>query len=277
MRTEQRMSGDRTRVAGGSRAGARRIAVVAGALALLGAAEARAAEAAEAASPSAGDPWEGFNRSMYRFGMGLDRVTTRPLAHAYMGVTTPPVRRGVHNVLQNLRAPMIFINDVLQLRPQRAGRTAGRFLANSTLGVGGIFDVAARDGQPHRDNDFGATLAHYGVGSGPYLFVPLLGPSNVRDLTGFTVDFFADPVFEIRYHGSGTVNLTRTTLGVMDRRAAVDADLEAVQRTAADPYATIRSVYNQQRAAELTGGESAVEDLPDIPAVDPAPSPPVAN
>jgi phospholipid-binding lipoprotein MlaA len=222
------------------------------------------AEAA-AASPGAGDPWEPFNRSMYRFGMGLDHAVARPLAHGYMSVTPPPARRGIHNVLQNLDEPVVFLNDLLQLRPNRAARTAGRFLANSTLGLAGLFDIAAKNGHPRKANDFGATLAHYGVGAGPYLFVPLLGPSNVRDLTGRGVDFVADPFWYARYDGARAVNYTRTGVGLLDQRASVDADLEAVQRTAADPYATIRSVYNQHRAAELSDGRSAIENLPDIP------------
>jgi phospholipid-binding lipoprotein MlaA len=210
---------------------------------------------------------------MYSIGMALDHAFVRPLAKAYLHVTSAPVRDHVHNVVQNLDEPLVFVNDVLQLRPRRAGRTLGRFFANSTLGLGGIFDIAAQDGAPQRDNDFGATLAHYGVGPGPYLFVPLLGPSTVRDLAGRGVDFAADPVKYVRFRHATAVDLTRTVVSALDERARIDADLDSVQATAADPYATVRSVYRQKRAADLSGGQSALDSLPDLPADTPAEAP----
>jgi phospholipid-binding lipoprotein MlaA len=239
----------------------------------LTAPQAAAKSTVDATSPSAGDPWEKFNRSMFRFGMAIDHAFVRPVAKAYLHLTNQPVRDHIHNVIQNLDQPVVFVNDVLQLRPRRAGRTLGRFFANSTLGLAGIFDIAARDGLPQRDNDFGATLAHYGVGPGPYLFLPLLGPSTVRDLTGHGVDFVADPVIYVRFHGDTAFDIARTAVGALDDRARIDADLDSVQATAADPYAAIRSIYRQKRAADLSGGQSAFDTLPDLPADPPAEAP----
>jgi phospholipid-binding lipoprotein MlaA len=233
----------------------------------------RPGASADAASPAAGDPYEGFNRSMFKLGMSLDRAIARPIAHAYIRAFSPTVRNGVHNVLQNLDEPLVFMNDVLQVRPSRAARTVGRFATNSTLGFAGIVDVAAKNGLPPQDNDFGATLAHYGIGSGPYLFVPLLGPSDARDLTGGVVDFFSDPVKYVRFKGDTAFDLTRTAVGAVDSRASVDSAMNALDTSAADPYATVRSVYRQKRAADLSGGKSTIESLPDLPEEEPSPAP----
>jgi phospholipid-binding lipoprotein MlaA len=230
----------------------------------------RAAAGAEAA----GDPLEGFNRLMFRLGGRLDRMIARPVANGYRRLTPGPVRRAAHNLLQNLGEPVVFANDVLQLRPARAARTAARFVSNSTIGVAGMFDVAAKAGLPPRDNDFGATLARYGVGPGPYLFLPLLGPTTARDLAGRGVDIAADPLTWASFRGVQTADLARTGLSLADARLDAEADLTTLGVGAADPYATVRSVYRQARAAELRGGGPELEPLPDLPPEAPSGEPP---
>jgi phospholipid-binding lipoprotein MlaA len=226
------------------------------------------------ASPSDGDPLEQFNRSLFRIGMSIDRGIERPLAHAYLHLTNRGTRKAVHNVLNNLDEPVVFINDVLQVRPRRAGRSAVRFVTNSTVGVAGIIDLASKAGLERQDNDFGATLYRYGFGSGPYLFVPVLGPTTLRDLAGNAVDLFIDPFNQAVYSGSGTVEATRTGVSFVDARSRADSDLALLDTSAADPYATVRSIYHQRRAAELTGDEAAIGSLPDLP--DDIPDAPVA-
>ena len=138
------------------------------------------------------DPAEPTNRFFYRVNDGLDTYVLAPIARGYRYAVPGAVRRPVQNVLANLSSPIIFANDVLQTRPRRAGDTLMRFLINSTAGVGGLFDVASRGGVPKHDQDFGLTLGHYGVPSGPYLVLPLFGPSTVRDAVGFGIVCRAD-------------------------------------------------------------------------------------
>ena len=140
------------------------------------------------------DPLEPMNRYFFEVNYGLDELLIKPVAAWYNLILPAPVEQGVHNFLVNLNSPVIFANDAMQGNGPRAGITAKRFLINSTLGVAGIFDVAANWwGLKHHDEDFGQTLAVWGVGEGPYLVAPVLGPSNPRDLTGVAVDGVMDP------------------------------------------------------------------------------------
>lgn len=197
------------------------------------------------------DPAEPFNRAMYDVNQAVDRAVLRPVARGYRSVVPAPVRTGVRNVLSNLRSPVVLLNDALQGETQRFGTTLGRFLLNTTLGVGGIFDVARDLGLPPHSEDFGQTLAVAGVGEGPYLFVPLLGPSNPRDLVGFVAGILADPLTWITYGGSGTVSGVRAGATVVDTRESVLDPLDDVERTSLDPYATLRSAYRQRRARDI--------------------------
>ncbi len=199
------------------------------------------------------DPAEPTNRAMLRVHEGIDTVLLRPAAEFYRVVTPPPVRTGIRNVLGNLRSPVILLNDMLQGQPRRAGDTLGRFVINSTLGLGGIFDVAADHfGVPGHSEDFGQTLAVWGVGEGPYMFIPVLGPTNPRDLLGFGVDIVTNP---FTWLGQGPeVNAllwARTGMTVVDTREGVMDTLDDVYRTSLDPYATLRSGYRQRRQAEI--------------------------
>ncbi|WP_426958818.1 MlaA family lipoprotein [Muricoccus radiodurans] len=207
------------------------------------------------------DPLEPFNRAMYDVHQAIDTVVLRPVAVAYREVVPPPVRTGVRNVLANLRSPVILINDALQGETQRFGTTLGRFLLNSTLGVGGIFDVAAEFGLPPHTEDFGQTFAVAGIEEGPYLFLPILGPSNPRDLLGFAAGIAADPLTWLTFNSpdlANTLSYIRAGATVVSTRESLLDPLDEVQRTSLDPYATLRSAYRQQRAREIANTPSAV-------------------
>jgi len=199
------------------------------------------------------DPLEPTNRVFYAINDGIDTVILKPAAQAYRYVLPSEVRTGVSNVLSNLNTPVRLGNDMLQGKSRRAGDTTMRFLINSTVGVLGVFDVAKDWGYPAHDSDFGLTLANWGVPDGPFLFLPVLGPSGPRDATGFAVDRVADP---FNWVGQGTavtaIGWTRFGVNALSQREAVLDTIDQVKRTALDPYATFRSLYRQYRASQLT-------------------------
>lgn len=199
------------------------------------------------------DPLEPTNRVFYKINNGIDTVFLRPVAQAYRAVVPEPVRTGIHNVLDNMGAPVRATNDALQGKPRRTGDTTMRFFINSTAGVGGIFDVAKKLGYPPHDTDFALTLANWDVPEGPYLYLPVLGPSSPRDATGFAADMALDPFTWI---GQGTTAHTigswsRTGMNALDQRTAFLDAIDNVKKTALDPYATFRSLYRQNRVGKL--------------------------
>ncbi len=198
-----------------------------------------------------GDPAEGVNRAFFSVHQVLDRYLFRPVALAYKAVIPKIVRRGVRHVISNLTEPVVFVNDVLQLKPKRAVRTFTRFAVNSSLGIGGVLDVAKAGYLPHRPNGFGDTLGRYGVGPGPYLFIPLIGPSDLRDLIGGQADGLVLPVAVGYPFDSSEYIIPHAVLAGLDARTEADADLKVLLGGAADPYATLRSVYLQSRVAEI--------------------------
>ena len=222
--------------------------------------------AAQAAPPPAAnvDPWEKANRDMYLVGGALDVVIIRPVSVFYKHATPRPGREGVHNLVNNLGEPVTFVNQVLQLRPKRAAGTFGRFALNSTVGVGGVFDVASGAGLPQHASSFGQTLSRYGVGSGPYLFLPVFGPSTVRDATGRLVDTFFDPINWLSFRDDAYFFASRTVLGGVDARVQADPVLRYVQKSATDPYVTLRSIYLQNAESQRNGGKLDVQALPDF-------------
>ena len=227
------------------------------------------------------DPFEGLNRRFYAIHQGIDRAILRPLALGYSHATTGGVRKALHNFVTELGEPVVFGNDVAQLRIKRAATTLGRFLINATAGVGGLFDPATKMGLPHHDNGFGTTLGRYGIAPGPYIFLPLVGPTNLRDLIGTGVDFYSDPLGRIHYHDRGDVLVGITVIGGLDERANAEADLQQIESMGADSYATLRSLYTQQRQADIRGDKPvSIEDLPNFddpgsgsPPAAPAPAP----
>ena len=210
------------------------------------------------AQPSAGDPLESFNRGSFAFNMALDRYILEPVAKGYRFVTPSFVRTGVTNFLENLKTPVTVANDLLQGEPRRATESVGRFMFNTIIGVGGLVDVGGMLGMPERHSeDFGQTLAIYGVGSGPYIMLPLLGPSNPRDLVGTVVDFAFDP---FTFFAPTSASLGRRGAVIVSFREANIETIDELQRTSLDFYAATRTLAQQLRETEIRNGAAAPLD-----------------
>ena len=226
------------------------------------------------------DPLEPFNRGMYAIHRGLDLLIFGPAARAYQAVLPAPLRKGLRNLINNLKEPGIAFNDLLQAHPARAVKTSARFVINSVAGVGGLFDIAYNAGLPHHDNGFGATAGRYGIQPGPYLFIPFIGPTSFRDLLGQAADIATDPLGWQPYR-NGEVIYARAIVDGLDQRATADAQLKAIDDMSTDPYASLRSLYEQNRASQIndaitgvTGSsEPQLQDFDDPGA---APAPPAA-
>ncbi len=216
------------------------------------------------ADEDANDPIEGFNRAMFAFNEGFYDVIMRPVSSAY-NVLPSNIRLMINSFLANLSAPIIFINDVLQGEAERAFTTLRRFVLNSTVGMAGLVDVASSVGLERHNEDFGQTLAVWGVDEGFYLVLPILGPSNPRDAIGrFIVDPLIDPVNR-QLDDTGNENWIwgRYAISAVDQFAAIKDELDQIKKTSVDYYAAIRSLYRQKRKAEISNGEEM--DLPPIP------------
>jgi phospholipid-binding lipoprotein MlaA len=220
-----------------------------------------------------GDPWERVNRVAYAIQDRLNRVLFHPLGVVFRHLAPGPLGKGVHNVLVNLSEPGAFVNDLLQARVHRAGVSAARFITNSTVGLLGIFDVAGHAGLAHQDNEFGVTLGRMGVKSGPYMYVVLMGPTTVRDLIGSGVDFFIDPLHWVRFANQSEVSYARIVVGGLDKQVMTEDQLKALLADATDPYATLRSVYLQNKEGEIEGGGLPVDNLPSFDDEPPAAAP----
>lgn len=207
----------------------------------------------EGPEPGYPDPLEGVNRRTFGFNEGVDHYLISPLTTGYEWVMPDPAEHAVRRVFQNFSEPVSAINHLLQLHPRPAGSTVARFVVNSTAGVGGIFDVARRIGLPMKHSDFGATLARYGTPSGPYLVIPLLGPTTVRDSVGDLVDQLVTPLGFLQL-GLATRLVIDTGAG-LSHRAEVATQLDAMRRFAVDLYAVIRTAYYMDRERELGGGQ----------------------
>jgi phospholipid-binding lipoprotein MlaA len=227
------------------------------------------------------DPLEPLNRKIFTFNLALDHAVFRPIAKTYVFIVPDDGRSAVHNVLDNLKEPTVFFDNLLQGEFKRAGITLGRFALNSTVGIAGLFDVAAKSGIERQPADFGQTLYVWGIQSGPYLILPVFGPSNVRDAIGQGVDSYADP-FTIWANDHGITELTTARLlaGGVDDRAQVLDILDDLEKNSVDFYAQLRSMAQQNRAAELNHGTapSTAPNLyndPGSPPAAPAPTAPV--
>lgn len=205
------------------------------------------------------DPIEPTNRKFFAVNNALDKNILSPVATGYRDAVPDTVRTHLHNVLTNIGNPAQFANDVLAGHPRKAGNTMMRLLINSTVGAGGVFDVASGWGFPDHDTDFGLTLAVWGIPDGPFLFLPVLGPSNPRDAIGFGVNTGLDPLTWASFGGSATLGYSRYGLGAVDTRARFLDATNSIDKTALDPYATYRTLYQQHRASEV---EAARSDLP---------------
>ena len=199
------------------------------------------------------DPFEDTNRKIFDFNQVVDRNVLVPVAKAYRTVLPDVVRDSIRDFLYNLREPLIFANDTLQADFERAGQTVARFVLNSTLGVGGLIDVAGRWGQlPYHEQDLGITLGVWGIPEGPYLVIPILGPSDPRDLGGQVAEGFGDPFNKLVTGNPFTlywIPFVRGGVSGIDQRSRYIETLADIERTSLDYYATIRSLYRQRRAA----------------------------
>jgi phospholipid-binding lipoprotein MlaA len=203
------------------------------------------------------DPLEPMNRYFFEVNYALDELLLKPLASWYNLLLPPPVERGIHNALVNMDAPVVFANDVLQGNSKRAGITFKRFLINTTLGIGGLFDVASKLGLKYHDTDFGVTFAVWGVKEGPYLVLPLLGPSNPRDAVGFGVAQVADPWYYVFKHFDVEfATYIRAGVEILDIRARNLETLDQIRKGAIDYYATMRSLYRQHRNDQIKAGQT---------------------
>jgi phospholipid-binding lipoprotein MlaA len=195
------------------------------------------------------DPLEPFNRSVFVFNKYVDMLLIKPVAKGYKWVLPSPVRTGVYNFLNNLSSPVSFINELLQGDLAGADIVLRRFVVNTILGVGGVMDAAEMHGLgPIPREDFGQTLGVWGVGAGPYLVLPIIGPSNARDLTGRVVDIFADPLnmWAIN-HDHEWIPVTRAIVGGIDTRARLLGPYDDIMNNSVDPYSSFRSIYSQNR------------------------------
>jgi phospholipid-binding lipoprotein MlaA len=215
----------------------------------------------------ASDPLEPMNRGLYRVNRVLQQTVLRPVMFLVLTVLPQPAQRGLHNVLRNLGEPVTALNDLLQLKVGKAAVATERFASNSTLGVLGLFDVASRHGLPYHASDFGQTLGRYGVPTGPYLFVPLIGPSSVRDAGARFVNGSLDPFSHLHFDGDATVGDGRTVLSTVETQAQT-----AQKDSARDPYAATRLAYLERRGvpARLAQTAPAPEPAPTVAATAPS-------
>lgn len=210
------------------------------------------------------DPFEPLNREVFALNHSLDSRVALPVATFYRSATPGPIREHVHFFLTNLQMPVTFANDVLQGNISRGGDAIGRFVVNSTLGFAGVFDVATDWGMPYHKEDFGQTMGWYGVGEGPYLVLPLLGPALPRDLAGQFVDHYFDPLAYVTFKNRLYWTYTRSALSFLDSRSRSIDTLREIQRSSIDLYATTRSLYRSSRNNEINNGSPDLTSLPDF-------------
>ena len=213
---------------------------------------------------AAHDPAEPVNRAIFKANVAADHAVMKPVAQAYVDHVPEGVQTGIHNVVQNLKEPAVAVNDALQGNVRQAWQSVERLAVNSTVGVVGVFDVAEKLGVPAHKADFGQTLAVWGVGEGPFVELPLLGPSNARDAVGTVVDLAMNP---LTYVGGAPATYAGVATGganVVDTRAQHLHDLDELERNSLDYYATLRSVYHQHREAEIAAAKQPPAGQVDI-------------
>jgi phospholipid-binding lipoprotein MlaA len=198
------------------------------------------------------DPLEPTNRVLYAVNDKIDTYAMRPVAQGYVDITNQPIRDHVGMFIDNIGEPARAANFILEAKLRLAGISLGRFLMNSTFGIGGFFDPASQAGLAETDTDFGLTLAVWGIPAGPYLYLPVFGPSGVRDVLNLPVEYYATPVKVAPASGALTdFSYAETGLHVINTRAEFIGPIDQVKATSLDPYATFRSLYRQSRDSEL--------------------------
>jgi len=227
-----------------------------------------AVSACAAPSPqalAANDPLEPTNRAIFQVNRLWDRCCLVPTLERYRAWVPAGGRRAIHNFLGNLSGPITLVNDIAQGEPDRGGQTAERFVINSTLGLGGLFDPAGRWGIPPHSEDMGQTFGVWGINEGPYLMIPLLGPSNPRDVAGITANVLLDPTNLIPMKQHLWWASFHQYMVLIDLRSQTLDTLREVERSSVDYYASMRSLYRQVRAEQIRNGKPApAKDLPDL-------------
>jgi phospholipid-binding lipoprotein MlaA len=218
------------------------------------------------------DPWESWNRGVYKVNDKLDRAIAKPVARTYVRIVPHPIRTGVSNFFENLDTPTVMINDALQGKFLAAANDLGRFLFNSTIGLGGILDPATSAGMNKNNEDFGQTLGHWGVHPGPFVELPLLGPSDLRDAPARVVDTYTNPR---QYVKNNWVKYGLWLPALINTRAAL-LPLDDTLQHVYDPYAFVRDAYLQRRAYLVSDGKVSEEPLVD-PGAEPDPNQPPAT
>lgn len=247
---------------------AKNIALIAAVASLMGAC---------ATSGNLRDPIEGFNRVVFGFNEGVDKAVVKPVAKGYDTVVPSPVRTGVSNFFGNVADVFIAVNNLLQGKPGEAVGDAGRVIVNSTVGILGLFDVASEMGLEKHDEDFGQTFGRWGIDSGAYLVLPILGPSTMRDATCRILDIYADPVGDVSR--VATRNALIVTRGVSDRAVLLPGD-KVIEEAALDKYSYVRDFYLQRRRNLIYDGNPPREKEDDSAAEPPektATTPPTAS
>lgn len=234
-------------------------AAFAGILTLLGA----CAESPDVPTAESADPLEGVNRAVHGFNKGIDRVAIKPASDVYVAVLPKRARGGVSNVAANLLQPVYAANHLLQGDVEDAGTTVMRFGFNTFFGLGGLLDPASEAGMFDNPTDFGETMAVWGVGSGPYVELPIFGPSTVRDSLGLAVDIYADPVPRALGDDAWPYVVGIRVADVLQERNELARVIEALYYESADSYSATRIAYLQNRAKTINEGALALEDLED--------------
>ena len=209
------------------------------------------------------DPIEPINRAIFSFNNVADRIVLEPIAKGYKKLPSP-IQSGISNFLSNLRAPLVVINHLLQGQGQNAAQSTGRFLVNSTVGVFGLIDVADKIGLEEKEEDFGQTLATWGIGDGFYIVLPLFGPSNLRDTTGMIMTMVTDPINAYAVsEGEAWIVPMRTAANAVDQRSKIIDEVNALRDNSLDYYAAVRSSYYQNRNAAINNiDDSELTPLP---------------
>ncbi len=215
--------------------------------------------AATPGEPPPHDPWESYNRGMYQFNTAVDNVTFKPLARGYQKVVPQLARRGVSNFFANLRVPGTMLNQFLQGKPKAGFSDLGRFLMNSSVGLGGLLDPATEFGLVEHDEDFGQTFAAWGAGPGPYFVMPFFGPGTVRDTLAMPLDFASNPLF---WYENSSVKDKLRVVRVIDTRARL-LNAERFLEDSNDPYLTLRESYLQNREYKIYDGNPPMDDFYD--------------
>ena len=211
------------------------------------------------------DPYEPTNREVLLLNGKIDRYFVIPTVAVYFVLVPDPGRRAVHRFLENLTLPTTFVNDLLQGQMKRSGQTAARFLVNTTIGFGGLLDPAGRMKIPDHGEDFGVTLGAWGVDEGPYLVLPFLGPSNIRDGFGLAADVGLDPTNYIHIHNHMAWEGGRYYFTVLDLRGQTFQTVQTIQRSSIDYYTALRGFYRQLRANQVrTVRPQKTQELPDF-------------